>query len=259
MRTVVATEYIDPLREGGSLPAIIRADDGEIYAMKFLGAGQGERALIAELLSGEIARQLGFNVPEIVLMELDPVVGRSEPDAEIQDLLKASAGINLGLKFLSHSSAFNLLAPPEPSAEFASRLVWFDAFVTNVDRSPRNVNMLIHMGKIWLIDHGATLNFHHNWQDHMKQSETPFPFIKHHVLLLLADHIEVADRDAGTRLKKSFFEEITELIPDAWLPPGKLFNSPDEYRKGYIEYLTHRLQMSEIFAEEAIRARSHLI
>jgi hypothetical protein len=256
IRKVTATDYIDPLREGGSLPAIVKADDGETYAMKFRGAGQGEQALIAELLSGEIAREMGFKVPEIVFIELDPQVGRTEPDPEIRDLLQASAGINLGLKFLSHSTTFSLLAPPKPSNDFASRLVWFDSFVTNVDRSPRNVNMLIHQGQIWLIDHGATLNFHHKWGDPLKQSETPFPFIKHHVLLAPAGEIEKADRDAHAIFSISFFEDLVNLIPDTWLKGNGAFKGPADYRKGYVDFLSHRLQVSEIFVEEAVRART---
>jgi hypothetical protein len=256
IKKVTATEYIDPLREGGSLPAIVKADDGETYAMKFRGAGQGEQALIAEMLSGEIARKMGFKVPEIVFIELDPQVGRTEPDPEIRDLLQASAGVNLGLKFLSHSTTFSLLAPPKPSADFASRLVWFDAFVTNVDRSPQNVNLLIHQGQVWLIDHGATLNFHHKWGDPLKQSETPFPFIKNHVLLALASEILNADQDAHAIFSRSYFEDLVNLIPAAWLNGNTAFKAPADYRKGYVDFLSHRLQVSEIFVEEAVRARS---
>lgn len=259
IRTLAATEYIAPLREGGSLPAIIKADDGETYAMKFVGAGQGAKALIAELIAGEIARALGFNVPEIVLIELDPAIGHTEPDAEIQDLLHSSSGINLGLKFLTHASTFNLLISPHPSSEFASKLVWFDAFVTNVDRTPRNVNMLIQQGKVWLIDHGASLHFHYNWQDHIRQSETPFPLIKDHVLLPLASRITGIDRMFRRHLSQRIFKNIVAQIPDRWLESGKMFDSFDEHRRAYVEYLEHRLEVSRNFVEEANRARSQLI
>jgi hypothetical protein len=258
IRTLNPMEYITPLREGGSLPAVIRADDGETYAMKFIGAGQGAKVLIAELIAGETARELGFNVPEIVLLNLDPTIGHTEPDAEIQDLLRASSGINLGLKFLTHSSAFNLLISPKPS-EFASKLVWFDAFVTNVDRTPRNVNMLIHQGKIWLIDHGASLYFHHNWQDHVKQSETPFPLIKDHVLLPLADKLADIDRLFKKHLNRSIFENIVAQIPDQWLESGNRFKSLGEHRRAYVEYLEHRLEVSQYFVEEANSARAQLV
>lgn len=256
IKTVTATEYIAPLREGGSLPAIIKADDGELYAMKFVGAGQGPKALIAELIAGEIARALDFRIPEIVLVALDPAIGQAEPDAEIQDLLYASAGINLGMRFLSHSSTFNLIAPPAPSAEFASRLVWFDAFVTNVDRTPRNVNMLIHHNEIWLIDHGASLYFQHNWQDHFKQAETPFAMVRDHVLLKLADRLQAADAFAKEKLNAALFENLTAGIPDTWLMENEKFAGKDEHRRGFVEFLDHRLKNSHIFIEEANRARA---
>jgi len=259
IKTLLATEYIEPLREGGSLPAIVKADNDEIYVMKFIGAGQGVKALIAELISGEIGRELGFNVPEIVLLELDPAIGQAEPDAEIQDLLKASAGINLGMKFLSHSTTFNLLTVPRPSPDFASRLVWFDAFITNVDRTPRNVNMLIHRDDIWLIDHGASLNFHHNWQDPLKQSETAFPFIKNHVLLPLADEIQNLNGQLMGRLNRAFFEAVVAQIAENWLPPENKFDSPQALRQAYVDYLVHRMEVSQTFVEEAVRARSQIL
>lgn len=259
IRKITAKEYITPLREGGSLPAVIRADDEELYAMKFVGAGQGAKALISEIIAGEIARHLGFRIPEIVFIELDPVVGQSEPDAEIQDLLQASAGLNLGMKFLSHASSFTLLAPPKPTVEFASRLVWFDAFVTNVDRTPRNVNMMVHENEIWLIDHGASLYFQHNWQDHIRQSETPFAMIKDHVLLPLAEELRAAEEALTAELNREVFEKIVAEIPDKWLPIGEKFSSAEECRNAYVAFLLHRLENSEIFLKEAERARSLLI
>jgi hypothetical protein len=253
-------KYILPLREGGSLPAIVEGDDGEQYVMKFTGAGQGSKALIAELIAGEIGRHLGFRIPDLVLLDFDPVIGRTEADPEIQDLLKASGGINLGMKFLPQASAFSLLLEkPRPTAEFASRLVWFDAFVTNVDRTPKNANMLVHKGEIWLIDHGAALNFHHNWQDHIKQSETPFQFIKQHILLPLADTIGAADEQLRAVLSRELFEETVAAIPDQWLDSARPFDHSEQYRQGYVEYLTHRLANSSLFVEEAENARAQLV
>lgn len=255
IRTLTATEYITPLREGGSLPAIVRASDDELYAMKFTGAGQGPKALIAELIGGEIARMLGFQVPEIVLIDLDPAFGRAEPDAEIQDLLQASVGTNLALAFLSESLAYQAHLAPKPTAEFAARLVWMDAFITNMDRTPRNVNLLVHRGEIWLIDHGASLYFHHNWQDHVQQSKNHFPLIKDHVMLPFASSIADADADCRAQLDSSFFAQIVAQIPDAWLVIDSPFDEVALHRQSYIEYLSHRLGHSHLFVEEADRAR----
>src|SRR5205823_5144030 len=165
LRTLTATRYVTPLREGGSLPAIVEADDDGLYVVKFRGAGQGPRALIAELVAGEIGRALGLPIPEIVFVDLDPALGRNEPDFEIKALLDASAGLNLGLDFLPGSIAYDPAAPPRPDAALASRVVWFDAYVTNVDRTPRNTNMLLWHKRLFLIDHGAALYFHHAWRD----------------------------------------------------------------------------------------------
>ena len=227
--------------------------------MKFSGAGQGVKALISEIIAGEIARELGFRVPETVFISLDPAIGHTEPDAEIQDLLHASAGLNLGFQFLSHSSSFNLMVPPKPDTKFASDVVWFDAFVTNVDRTPRNVNMLIHNGDIWLIDHGAALYFQHNWQDHIKQSETAFPMVKDHVLLPLASQLDSSDAAIKQRLNSGVFEKIVALIPDEWLATDDKFDSPDAHRRAFVEFLSHRLEHSHIFVEAANRARSNHI
>lgn len=259
MQTVRAVEYIAPLREGGSLPAIIRADDDQLYAVKFVGAGQGKKALVAELIAGEIGRVLGFNVPEMVLVDLDPAIGHSEPDFEIQHLLHASAGINLGLRFLVHASRFNLLTGPRPSVEFASRLVWFDAYVTNVDRTPRNVNMLVQGGQIWLIDHGACLYFHYNWRDPIAQGETRFPLIRDHVLLPLAQKLHEADQAIRAELDGSLLERIVAQVPDTWLDSGPDFATPEGYRQGYVTFLVHRLSVSRSFVEEADGARTRAL
>ena len=259
IRTVTATEYIAPLREGGSLPGIIRADDGQLYAMKFVGAGQGPKALIAELISGEIARRLGFNVPEIVFIHLEAAIARSEPNIEIQDLLQASLGLNLGLAFLSHALTFNPLLFANTSPEFASRLVWLDAYTTNVDRTPQNVNMLVYQDEIWLIDHGASLYFHHDWQNYANQSKSAFPLIKKHVLLSQASQLSSVDAVVKQHLNRSLFETIVKQIPDHWLELNEATGIADERRRSYIDYLDQRLAVSSIFVKEAERARLELI
>src|SRR5712691_8001647 len=192
VRTVAATRYVTPLREGGSLPAIVEADDDGMYVLKFRGAGQGPKALIAELMAGEIARASGLPVPEIVFVELDPALARTEPDPEIQHLIRASAGLNLGLDYLPGAVTFDPVAD-KPDADLASSVVWFDAYVTNVDRTPRNTNMLIWHRRLWLIDHGATLYFHHTWNDYLERSRTLFPMIKDHVLLQFAGSLQEVD------------------------------------------------------------------
>ena len=259
LRTVTATEYLVPLREGGSLPAVMRADDCQTYVIKFHGAGQGPKALVAELLGGEIARRLGFRMPELVLMELDPVIGRAEPDAEIQDLLQASAGLNLAMTFIEQAAAFNLVSMPDVGGRFASDLVWFDAFISNVDRTPRNVNMLVSENEIWLIDHGASLYFHHNWGNPIQQAESKFMPVRDHVLLPLADDLTGADERLKSRLDDTVLEEIIGAIPDRWLALDDKFDSASANRQAYVEYFQHRLKMSHIFVEEAARARSYLL
>lgn len=259
IRTVTATRYITPLREGGSLPAVVEADDGESYVMKFSGAGQGVKALIAEIVAGEIARTLGLRVPEIVLMELDATLGRSEPNTEIQDLLRASIGLNLGLRYLPGAFAFNQLLAPPPDAMLASEVVWFDAYVTNVDRTARNVNMLIWQNDLWLIDHGAALYFHHDWGNYLERSRTPFSFIKQHTLLPFASELRSADARARTILTTERLRAIVDLIPDQWLGDESIFATREEHRTGYLDYLVSRLDASEIFVEEAIRAHAHLL
>ena len=255
IRTLTATEYITPLREGGSLPAVVKADDDQLYVMKFRGSGQGEKALIAELIAGEIGRHLGFLIPEIVFMELDPLIGKNEPDAEIQDLLHFSTGLNLGMRFLKQASAFNLLLDPKPSAQFASEVVWFDAFVTNVDRTPRNVNILMQKQKIWLIDHGAALFFHHNPKDPVKQSLNPFPAIIDHVLLPLAENLDQIDQQMKEKLSPDTIKKIVSIIPQEWLNE----NNSGKVRDIYIEFLLNRLNKSDIFLKEAQSARAKLL
>jgi hypothetical protein len=260
LKTAAAVRYLTPLREGGSLPAIVEADDGQLYVMKFVGAGQGPKALIAELVAGEIARALGLLTPEMVLLQLDPKMGRSEPDAEIQDLLRASAGrLNLGLRYLPNAFAFNMLLKPPPDPDLASAIVWFDAYVTNVDRTPRNVNMLLWQEQLWLIDHGATLYFHHNWDNYLARSRSPFPLIKDHTLLSFAAKLPEAGAALSPRLTPSLLRQIIDLIPDEWLGQEPHFAGQAEHRQAYVAYLLERLAASAIFIEEAIHARAQLL
>jgi hypothetical protein len=262
MRTVSATRYVTPLREGGSLPAIVEADDDGLYVLKFRGAGQGPRALIAELVAGELARAAGLPVPEIVFAELDPELARTEPDPEIQDLIRASAdpvrgarGLNLALDYLPGSVTFDPLAL-QPSAELASRIVWFDAFVTNIDRTARNTNMLVWHAKLWLIDHGAALYFHHDWRDFMARAASPFALIEDHVLLPLASQLEAADAWMTQRLTPERIEQVVQMIPDTWLEGESPFASKADHRAAYRHYLTQRLAAPRAFAMEAARAHA---
>jgi hypothetical protein len=239
LRTVTATRYVTPLREGGSLPGLVEADDDGLYVLKFRGAGQGPRALAAEIVAGELARALGLPVPELVLVELDPALGAAEPDPEIQDLISASAGLNLGVDFLPGATAY-LPAHPPP-AELAADVVWFDALVTNVDRTPRNPNLLRWHGDLWLIDHGAALYAFHG-ADPIARARAGFPAIRDHVLLGAAGSIADADARLAARTDPS---GAAALVPHAWadgLP--------------YAEFLAARLQEPRDFAEEAERARS---
>jgi len=255
LRTVTATRYVTPLREGGSLPAIIEADDDGMYVLKFRGAGQGPKALIAELIAGEIARAAGLPVPEIVFVELDPDLARTEPDPEIQDLIKASTGLNLALDYLPGSVTFDPVAE-KPDAELASAIVWFDAFVTNVDRTARNTNMLMWHRRLWLIDHGAALYFHHRWDNYLERSQDAFSMIKDHVLLSLANSIQEADAKMTELITPEVINRVVNLIPDAWLLGNSSFDSGDQYRAAYVSYLLKRLEQPRGFLEEAIRARS---
>jgi hypothetical protein len=255
LRTVVATRYVTPLREGGSLPAIIEADDDGMYVLKFRGAGQGAKALIAELVAGEIARALGLPMPEIVFVELDPELARTEPDPEIQDLIRASAGLNLALDYLPGSVTFDPVAE-KPDADLASSIVWFDAYVTNVDRTPRNTNMLMWHRRLWLIDHGAALYFHHSWNNYLQRSRDPFPMIKDHVLLRFASALQAIDSKMTRLVTPEMIDRIVKLIPDTWLVEDSLFAESNQHREGYKEYLLSRLEPPHVFLEEAIHARS---
>ncbi len=249
IRTVKTTRYVTPLKEGGSMPAIVEADDDGLYVLKFRGAGQGIKALIAELISGEIGRFLGLPIPEIVFVELDPILGQTEADPEIQELIKASGGLNLALDYLPGSITFDALIET-PNAELASRIVWFDAFTANVDRTPRNANMLIWHKELWLIDHGASLYFHHNWSKFLENSENPFKQIKDHILLPFAEEIEKTDAEFSAQLKPEVLKEIVSLIPDIWLENDNQNVQPKELRSVYLEFLTKRLIAPRNFVKE---------
>ncbi len=256
VKTVAATRYLTPLREGGSLPAIVEADDGELYVMKFAGAGHGAKALIAELVAGEIARVLGLPMPELAFITLDESLGPSEPDEEIHDLLKGSVGLNLGLRYLPKAFSYNMLLQPAPNPELASAIVWFDAYVTNMDRTPQNVNLLIWQGDLWLIDHGSSLYFHHNMNNLADRHLKPFPYIENHTLLPFATALREQDDLLRRRLPDAAIERIVALIPDAWLGGEPAFARVDDHRRVYSDYLINRRNASHIFVEEAENART---
>lgn len=292
IRTVNVTRYVTPLREGGSLPAIAEADDGFLYVLKFRGAGQGVKSLIAELIGGEIARALGLKVPEIVFANLDTAFGRTEPDEEIQDLLKASIGLNLGLHYLSGAITFDpTITTPDPL--LASRIVWLDCLLTNVDRTARNTNMLIWHKELWLIDHGASLYFHHSWDNWEQQAKSPFVQVKDHVLLPWATQLDEVDAAFRATLSPERIRAIVSLVPDDWLVAGWPLASaagsaagakaggsltagampegtgsaaggasnetPDSIREVYIQFLLTRIAMSSIFVKEAQYAGKSLV
>jgi len=254
-RTVKATRYVTPLREGGSLPAIVEADDDGLYVLKFRGAGQGPKALIAELVAGELARALDLPVPEIVFVEVDAALARTEPDPEIQDLIRASAGLNLALDYLPGSITFDPAAETV-EAETASAVVWFDAFTTNVDRTPRNTNMLMWHRKLWLIDHGAALYFHHNWDNYLARSRASFPRISEHVLLPSASALAEADARLAARVTGELLGEVLSFVPDEWLAAETRFATAAEHRAAYIAYFLSRLEAPRDFVREAVNARA---
>ena len=258
MRTVAATRYVTPLHEGGSLPAIVEADDDGMYVLKFRGAGQGSRALIAEVVAGELARALELPIPEIVLMDLDADLARTEPDPEIQDLIKNSAGLNAALDYLPGSIMFDPVAG-HPPAPLASDIVWFDAYVTNVDRTARNTNMLMWHRQLTLIDHGAALYFHHSWDNYLERSIDAFHRVKDHVLLPYAGELRESDARASAKLSPELLTRIVGMVPETWLSGPAPFKSSDEWRAAYVQYLVRRLSEPHLFMEEAIRARSLLV
>lgn len=259
LRTVLATRYVTPFREGGSVPALVEADDDGLYVLKFRGASQGPRVLVAELIAGEIGRALGLRVPEIVYVELDPALGRSEPDPELQAPIKASAGLNLGLDFLPGSLTFDSAAARRVEPELASAIVWFDAYIMNVDRTARNTNMLMWGKQLWLIDHGAALYFHHGSYDFEKAIRSPFAPIRTHVLLPDARKLAEADAELRPLLTPERLAPIVEAVPDSWLETEPGAPPAAEQRAAYLAFLIHRLEASQVFVEEALHARSQLV
>lgn len=258
LRTANVTRYIMPLREGGSLPALAEADDEFKYVVKFRGAGHGTKALVAELIGGEIARTLGFRVPELVFLNLDEAFGRTEGDEEIQDLLQASRGLNLGLHFLSGALTFDPVVN-KVGAKLASQVVWMDALLTNIDRTARNTNMLMWHKELWLIDHGASLYFHYSWTNRHKHAVSPFIQVKDHVLLPEASKLAEVDAEFKKLLTPEKIREIVNLVPDDWLLWDNAPGTPQEIREEYIEFLNERIANSETFIKEAQHARKALI
>lgn len=258
LRTVNVTRYITPLREGGSLPALAEADDGFKYVIKFRGSGHGTKMLVSELVGGLVAQTLGFRVPEMVFINLDEAFGRAEGDEEIQDLLQGSRGLNMGLHFLSGAFTFDPVVTLL-DARTASQLVWMDAFLTNVDRTVRNTNMLMWHKELWLIDHGASLYFHHSWVNWQKYALSPFPQIKDHVALPYATELESVDTEFEKVLTVDKIKKIVNLLPDDWLNWGGEEETVQDIREVYIGFLTERLKNSEIFVKEAQHAREALI
>jgi hypothetical protein len=245
VRRIVVTRYVTPLREGGSLPAIVEGDDNGLYVLKFRGAGQGAKALVAELIAGELARTAGLPVPEIVFAELDPDLARTEPDPEIQELIRASAGLNLAIDYLPGSIMFDPVADA-PDGLLASSVVWFDALVSNIDRTPKNTNLLMWHGRLWMIDHGAALYFHHGTDDFVGRAREPFAAVKDHVLLRFADALEEADTVLCPRFTRKAIDEVVALVPPDWTP----------HAARYTDYFMARLASPRAFVEEARRARS---
>jgi hypothetical protein len=259
LRIVNATRYVLPLREGGSLPAIVEADDLGLYVVKFRGAGQGPLALVAELVAGEIARALGLNVPELVFINFDAALGRNEPDAEIRELIQRSSGLNLALDYLPGSIMFDRAAHDVAPADVASLMVWFDAFTLNLDRTPRNANLLVWHRRLYCIDHGAALYFHHDWDNRKSKIESPFPQIAEHILLPWAKEIAQACALAHSRLTEPLLEEILAQAPGAWLEPLAGPSALDSVRAAYLEFFRARLAASHIFEQEAIGAHARVV
>lgn len=255
IRKVNIVRYVTPLREGGSLPAIVEADDDFLYVAKFRGAGQGTKALIADLIGAELARAIGLKVPELVLADLDEAFGRTEPDEEIQDLLKFSTGTNLGVHYLSGAISFDPVVN-EVDALTASKIVWLDALLTNVDRTAKNTNMLIWNRELWMIDFGACLYFHHSWDNWEQSSLSPFGNIQSHVLLGKANQLTEVDGSLKAIITPELLTTILQSIPDDWLNGH---GTPDEMRQVYHEFLTQRIAHSSIFLKTAQDARATLI
>ena len=254
VRTVEVTQYLQPLREGGSLPAIVRADDDFLYVIKFRGAGQGKKALVAELVGGLLAQEIGLKVPELVFMQLDDSFSKTEPDQEIQDLLRFSVGLNLGLHFLSGAFTYDPLVPVADPLS-ASKIVLLDSIIKNIDRTAKNTNLLNWKKELWLIDHGASLYFHHNWKNWREHLTRPFPNIKDHVLLERADRLPEAAAEIQQALSTAAIRDIVSLIPEEWLAEDASSMQPGAIREAYAEFLSSKLNRIGLLVKEAADAR----
>lgn len=260
LRKATLTRYIEPLREGGSLPGLAEADDGFKYVVKWKGGGHGPKVLVAELVGSEIARAAGLRVPELVFLDTSEKFGQTEPDQEVQDLLKASRGLNLGLHFLSGALTLDPYVNPVTPEE-ASKIVWVDSLLTNIDRTILNTNMLVwHGNETWLIDHGASLYFHHSWsKTPLEAAKSPFPYIKNHALLRKADKLEDVDTQLRAVITPGIIKDIIDTIPDEWLTRDDIEITSSELRDAYVKFLTERLSISNLFTEEAIRIRKQIM
>lgn len=259
MRTVVATRYVEPLREGGSLPALVEADDDGMYVLKFRGAGQGPKALVAELIAGEIARVLGLPIPEIVLVDVDPMLARAEPDPEIQDLIRKSEGLNLAMDFLPGALTFSDADVEFIGLERASQVVWFDAYVANVDRTVRNTNMLMWHDGLYLIDHGAALYFHHDWSTYERFARNEFSRICDHVLLRRANELVKVDREFRQLLTDEVLGQILSKVPGEWLETDTSLSDAVAYRTAYHRLLRERRDFSKLFLQEAVSCHDRIV
>jgi hypothetical protein len=248
LRAVSATRYVTPLREGGSLPGLFEADDNGLYVVKFRGAGQGPRALVAEVIAAELARALGLAVPELVRVEINAALGLAEPDPEIQELIVTSAGENLGLDFLPGAATYSPAAGWVPSPELAADVVWLDALLTNMDRTAQNTNLLLWHDRLWLIDHGAALYLQHGGLRPAEQADQPFAQIAEHVLLPFAGAITAADQRLAPQLDREQLERVIARVPEDWFA--------GEPAAHYVDYLTRRLTSPRVFVEEAEHARN---
>jgi hypothetical protein len=258
MRTVRATRYVTPLREGGSMPGLVEADDDGLYVLKFHGAAQGPRVLVAEIVAGEIGRALGLTIPELVLIELDPRLGAAEPDTEVRELIERSGGVNLGVDFLPGALPYRPAVGPVPDGRSSADTVWFDALVTNPDRTFYNPNILVWHKRDWLIDHGAALYIHYTWRDPAAHARQAFERIGEHILLPHAESIRQADERLAPQLTPDFLRSIIELVPEVWLADERSsrdIGGPDVQRQAYLDYLIARLAAPRAWVEEAERAR----
>jgi hypothetical protein len=256
LRRVRATRYVTAFREGGSLPGLVEADDDGLYVVKFRGAGQGPKALVAEWLAGEVGRALGLLVPDLVTVDLDREIAESEPDEEVHDLLVASVGTNLGVDFLPGAITFSQAADRVADGDWAADVVWLDAFTTNPDRTPKNTNLLVWHGRTWLIDHGAALYIQHTWKEPDEHARRPFERIGEHVLLPFASSVAAASERLAPLVTETLVDDLVAAIPDEWLAPDPRAGDADGQRRAYARYLLTRLEARDAFTQEADRVRA---